>query len=634
MTGRDLVVVALAGVQRYIEESRTTTDLRAGSQIIAGLAAAGVECLLGDDRADARIVFPVEGRARGAEDGMPNRIVALLAAGTGPQAAGQVGRHLEQKWAHWVGQVFGEGDGRNARGELDTPGWPVVQWVSIPAEAGDYAAQWRRAQRLLAGRKNIRDFVQPLDAPRPLCTLSPRWRSVPPPQRAPEHMRDEDLSVPSWVKRLWHRRGGDKQTGFPSTKGIASAHYRADVLRKWDEPGIADAVRGLKECVDQVDREDISEAPLPGFTDEVKEAGAGDPAADWFRGRGAQWVYPGVWHLDSLAHRFGVKGEGEGFDLFEVSVGLGAMASTTLARAGEQAGLAPPSPHLAVLVQDLDSMGSFLSGKVPREVPGQDGEPLEVTAEEHGRISRMLSEVAAEQRSAVEKALGTVVYAGGDDLLALVPASRALDVARACHDAVRAPLPTASTGLLFFHHDSSLREALHRAHELLVEAKRRKGKHGLGIGYIRNSGAHADCVVGWADGSPPEDALRVFMPQGDRARIRLSPRLLADLVAERPHLDRGGTDGAGEGHRPLPRQVAQAEMRRLIRRHTTIAPPPGGRADPRDEEERGHEKRDDEELKEAFARDAVAALARLAPGTRLLDEDAVRVAVFLRQEVL
>ncbi|MDA2812546.1 type III-B CRISPR-associated protein Cas10/Cmr2 [Nocardiopsis sp. RSe5-2] len=621
MTGRDLVVVALAGVQRYIEESRTTTDLRSGSQIIAGLAAAGVECLAGDERLDARIVFPVEGRARGAEDGMPNRIVALVAAGAGPQAAEQVRDHLDGVWAHWVGQVFGEDDGRRAGGELDTPGWPVVQWVSVPAEAGGYAAQWHQAQRVLAGRKNIRDFAQPLDAARPLCTLSPRWRSVPPPRRAPEHMRSEDLSVPSWVKRLWHRRG-DKQKGFPSTKGIASAHYRAEVLRRWDEEGIAEAVAELKDCVDQVDRDDISEAALPGLPDDVKKAGSGDPVADWFRGRGAQWVYPGVWHLDSLAHRFGVTDDDGGF---ETAVGLGAMASKELARAGERAGLAPPSPHLAVLVQDLDSMGNFLSGRGR----GQDGKFLEVTAEEHGRISRMLSEVAAEQRSAVEKALGTVVYAGGDDLLALVPASHALDVARACHDTVRAPLPTASTGLLFFHHDSSLREALHRAHELLEEAKRRKaeagkeGKHGLGIGYIRNSGAHADCVVGWADGAPPEDALRVFTPQGDRARIRLSPRLLADLIAERAQLD-GSADGTGEDHHPLPREIAQAEMCRLVERHTTIAPPPGGSADPQA----------DKKLKQAFARDAVAALARLAPGTRLLDEDAVRVAVFLRQEVL
>ncbi|WP_408639027.1 type III-B CRISPR-associated protein Cas10/Cmr2 [Nocardiopsis suaedae] len=299
------------------------------------------------------------------------------------------------------------------------------------------------------------------------------------------------------------------------------------------------------------------------------------------------------------------------------------MASKALAQAGEQAGLAPPSPHLAVLVQDLDSMGRFLSGRGR----GQDGGPLEVTAEEHGRISRELSEVAAEQRSAVEKALGTVVYAGGDDLLALVPAAQALGVARACHDTVRAPLPTASTGLLFFHHDSSLREALHRAHELLAEAKRREGKHGLGIGYIRNSGAHAECVVGWADGAPPEEALRVFMPRGDSARIRLSPRLLADLIAERTHLD-GGADGAGEDHRPLPRGVAEAEMRRLIRRHTTVAPPPGGSAPPE------AAPKDDEKLKRAFAHDAVAALARLAPEGRLLDEDAVRVAVFLRQEVL
>lgn len=616
MSERDLVIIALSGVQRYIEESRTTADLHSASQIIAELAAEAVRRLESTD--DVRVVFPaaVDGRARGAGDGMPNRVVALVPEGTGPALAGGVQAHLDKTWNDWVGEIFG-------RSTDDTPGWPAVQWVSVPPDVGDYPEQWRQAQTLLARRKNIRDFQQPVDGDRELCTLSPRWRSVRPPGgRLPEHLRKEDLSPPNWVKRRWKwkvnrkKSGEEKQEGFPSTKGIASADFRAALLEDWARaPGAQDLDGSVQEILwgaDRISGNDIPETPIARLPEVAK-----NPNAAWLRGRGAQWVYPGSWHLDSLAYRYGFDRNDEE-RLFQVE--MGCLGVDGLMKAACARGIDPPSSHLAVLVQDIDSMGRYLSGRMK----GQGGDYLGVSEGEHARVSNRLSEIAAEQREAVEAALGVVVYSGGDDLLALVPASTALDTARACHDTVRAPLPTASTGLLFLHHDSSLQEGVQRAHALLKAAKRRDGKHGLGIGYIRNSGAHADCVLGWDDGGPegdgmrPEEALRVFVPQGDNARIRLSPRLLADLAAEQVPLA-GGQAGPPESW------IIKAEIRRLIERHTTLAPPPDGRIPDRAA---------DAGRVEAFGAEAVKALERMAPGRRLFDEDAVRVAVFLRQEVL
>lgn len=636
---RDLVVIALAGVQRYITESRTTADLRAASEIVARLAAEAVDRL--DREHDAQMVFPapVEQKEReGASDtgdGMPNRVVARLPAGTGPAAARDTAGHLDSVWGRWMKDVFGTD-------QYQVPGWPVVQWVSVPAGSGSYEQAWSQAQRALAERKNTRNFCQPGDTPGDLCMLSPRWRAADReslPQNVPTHLKREQLAVANWVKRLWHRTSSGSQESFPSTNAIASLPYRHAVLTLWDTvSGIDGLVRDLHQAAKAIGTDPIEETRTPGLP--------GTPTgteANWLRGRGSRWIFPESWHVDALSREFtdtadeaATKRADPGFVEAVRSGGKAAQALVELM--GDQ-GVPAPSPHLAVLVQDLDSMGRHLSGSKP----GQDGHFLELSRGHaaHTDVSARLGRTAARQRAAVKKAGGVVVYAGGDDLLALVPAAFALEATRACREANDPALPTASNGLLFFHHGSSLRQALAGAHELLEEAKELRNKNGLGVGFVRSSGSHARCVLPWEevpqDGVPapvgsPVDALELFVPKARHPRARLSPRLLPDLLAEQVHLDGGGEQVQGE-FEALPYRVAHAEMRRLVHRHTSLVPHPTNHrqdGDP-DAETDGPAERDRKERK-AFSEEATTALERMAPGRRLVDEGAVRVALFLRQE--
>lgn len=607
---RDLVVIALAGVQRFITESRTTADLRSASEIVAHLAAEAVRHL--ESVHNARIVFPSptsEG-LRGVDDGMPNRVVALLPPGKGGSAAANTKERLAGVWECWVREVFG-------RPMYQVIGWPVVQWVSVPAGVGSYEEKWEKAQRLLAERKAVRDFPQPWDEPAELCTLSPRWRSTMPPTAAPEHMENEKLAVANWVKRLWHRqtRSG-RSSGFASTNAIASAPYRAEVLRRWDsDAAIPVDVRALFDRAAELGPDKVAEKALDWLPQvrNVDEAG-------WLRGRGSRWVFPSSWNLDALAHEF-ERDRNE--QAFARTVREGWQAARRLEETMARHRVDPLSPHLAVLVQDLDSMGRFLSGRQE----GRDREFLEVSEGTHADVSRSLSAVAHQQREAVSGAGGTVVYAGGDDLLALVPAALALNATRECQKAIPHHLPTASTGLLFFHHDSSLSQALRRARDLLDGAKDRPDKHSMGVGFVRHSGSHARAVLPWTrEGAPdgsPDRTLRVFLPQGEYTRVHLSPQLLGDLSVAAIHLDGGDETTRVRDQRVLPPTVARLEMRRLVLRHTRLSPLPEGQpSDPQG----------DRDLRESFADQVVTALEHMAPGPRLMDESAVRVALFLRQE--
>ncbi|MEU1900658.1 type III-B CRISPR-associated protein Cas10/Cmr2 [Nocardiopsis dassonvillei] len=601
---RDLVVIALSGVQRYITESRTTVDLRSASQIVAYLASTAVDHL--DSVHGARIVFPSPSgtSARGVDDGMPNRVVALLPPGKGSQAAADVQAYLTDTWEGWVEEVFGTP-------QYLFPGWPVVQWVSVPAGTGSYAQAWSLAQRSLAERKNVRDFSQPWDEQRELCSLSPRWRSSEAPASAQGHQRKELLAQPNWVKRLWHTTETGRASGFASTNAIASSLYRDAVLRLWrDDPGIRELVQYLYLCADALGEDPVRERPLEWLA-KVPD----DEHARWLRGRGSRWVFPGSWHVEVLAREFS---RDTADPEFVRTVRDGWEAARALAEAMGGHDVDPPSPHLAVLVQDLDSMGRFLSGRQRSR-----GSRTEVSEKAHQSISRLLTEVARDQRAALKSVGGTVVYAGGDDLLALVPAAHALEAARVCHDAVPPQLPTASTGLLFFHHGSSLRRALHRSHELLEAAKQRPDKHALGVGMVRNSGAHAECVLDWAGDADPVAALKAFTPEGPQARVRLTPGLLDDLRAERVHLDGGDARESELFRHVLPLDAARKELRRLVFRHTHVRTSAG---------ERSLGAKKEAELRTEFADEAAEALEQMAPPGRLVDENAVRVALFLRQE--
>jgi hypothetical protein len=508
--GRDLVVIALPGVQSFIAEARTTADVAAASGIYQRLAKRVVDTLKADPR--AQVVLPGEA---GTEEGMPNRIVALVTENEGPAVARAATDAARAAWRAWVRRTFRDH-------EPPTPGFPRVRWVCVPPERDGYRGQWDRAQRLLAARKNVGDFQPQEWQRRALCSLTPRWPAErQAPTGAPKHDRDAKLSAVGWVKRLW------REERFPSTPSIASVRYRIEVAKRMDDDEVRQAVRDLERLAVEA----RAEEPVPGLDHEPHP---------WLALEAGPWVYPERWQPRALAREAGSDDP----DAFEQRAGSGQRAARRLLEAMEN--VAPLPGYLAVLVQDLDSMGRFLSDHAS-------------SPDTHKRVSRDLLTLATEQRQALRdpQLSGVPVYAGGDDLLAFVPAATALTAARRCHDLVSAhDLPTASTAVLFFHYHASIQQAMNEARELLKQAKKTiPGKHALAVGYLRRSGARAESIQPWdaPDGRNSAELFGIFA-RGNR----LSPRLVADLERDRDEL----------GDLMNDERLYRAELARLVRRHT------------------------------------------------------------------
>ena len=248
-----------------------------------------------------------------------------------------------------------------------------------------------------------------------------------------------------------------------------------------------------------------------------------------------------------------------------------------------------PPVYYAILMMDADHMGQWLKGdnapqvrevlhpKMVRyyEECGEQGRAgldakRPVGPALHASISEALNNFASHiAPGIVEKHRGTMIYSGGDDVLALLPMRQAV----ACADELRRAFQgdedenvpgwiqvnerqllvmgdkaTLSAGIAFVHYMQDLRLALDAARKAEKDAKS-AGRNLLTLHFMRRSGEHAQARLPWPCTPWFRDLTRGF---ADGATDRWAYRLRAEL----PTL--GATN--------LPDAAVRAEIRRLVNR--------------------------------------------------------------------
>ncbi|NLX98476.1 MAG: type III-B CRISPR-associated protein Cas10/Cmr2 [Rhodopirellula sp.] len=192
--------------------------------------------------------------------------------------------------------------------------------------------------------------------------------------------------------------------------------------------------------------------------------------------------------------------------------------------------LGAPPVYYGVLMMDGDSLGEWLSGKkspqvrdvlhpqvreyfeqFPEAAAGLDAR-RPVTPALHAAISEALANFAlCFVPEIVTRHRGTLIYAGGDDVLALLPTAGAIRCAHELQETYRrpwqvdragqrrllmGPRATLSAGLAVVHHKEDLRFALKAARDAEQGAKR-SGRDTLRIAACRRSGEHASALCPW-----------------------------------------------------------------------------------------------------------------------------------------
>jgi CRISPR-associated protein Cmr2 len=207
---------------------------------------------------------------------------------------------------------------------------------------------------------------------------------------------------------------------------------------------------------------------------------------------------------------------------------------------------APPA-YYAILMMDGDHMGGWLRGDHAPEVRGvihpqlvQYYEKCNTQARQalqarrpvgpalHAAISTALVNFALHfAPHIVEKYHGTLIYAGGDDVLALLPTSEALACASQLRTTYRQEWgqddaqtreyllmgrrATLSAGLVIAHYKEDLRYALQEARRAEKAAKE-AGRDALQILVLRRSGEHTSALCPWDFLPTMEQWVKAFLP--------------------------------------------------------------------------------------------------------------------------
>ncbi len=172
--------------------------------------------------------------------------------------------------------------------------------------------------------------------------------------------------------------------------------------------------------------------------------------------------------------------------------------------------------YIAVIAMDGDRMGETLSNLN--------------TEDEHRGFSSSLAKFAGMVGSIVDKHNGYLIYDGGDDVLAVVPAKQAVACAKNLREIWDNQVKgkTASAGIAVGHVSVPIQDLVHKAHAAESRAKSDYGRNALAVSVFKRSGEILEWGCKW-----PSKSLYIFEQLRDSLDENLSGRFpykLAELL--------------------------------------------------------------------------------------------------------
>lgn len=516
-----VLIFTFSPIQQFIAAARRTSDLYVGSKMLAQLSQAAARAI----EQHGTLIYPAE-----LSLDVPNKIVARIPearAGVIVQGAQQA---LIDEW-----QRIAKTASRALRRLDPTPDgvWQAIwerqtarhwetYWVVASTADRSYRVAYEEATRALDAAKRTRLF-EASEEPGLKDSLSGQrealhtagqdarayWAAVSQ-QVIPAKLRPdgrERLDAIGVVKRFSELAD---QTRFPSTSTVASADFLARASEH-----LAGYRHALRELLgDRLYRvRDDGDWPYDGdllftetLTPERLSASYGLTNPDPLKLQTAQRALTEVYKL-----------------------------------VGDR-----PSPYFAVLVLDGDSIGE----RVGECLTAPDPETA------HRELSQRLTTFARQVNPIAKQYQGSLVYNGGDDVLALAPLSSAMSLARALAREFEAVTGgTASAGVALVHHLYPLGAALRAARQAEASAKQfenrrtNRRKDAVSVCALKRGGETLEARSSW-------DLVEEVLPEvvkwfGEEA---LSSRFAYD-VAQTAH------------NLPEANEAFKAEMKRLIKRH-------------------------------------------------------------------
>jgi CRISPR-associated protein Cmr2 len=601
-TFNGLLVFSIGPVQDFIAAARRTQDLWMGSFLLAYLASRALKAM---QKAGAQVLYPdlksqplLEpsfGQRQHRLATLPNKFtVAVGSLDEGEALAKQAEKAVFDTW-HEVSQAvcskflahLPDAKGWSDVWMAQTEKWLEVYWAVTPRDAlptsdqGSYGALHGYAQRAFDARKGLRNFA-PAEERGEKCTVcairsalrrasGPRkdqqrhWRKVAAATRqipglyvALDAEGNERLCAICTIKRFaqqfYFEPKYDLKATFPSTSSVATALFRRDVLNE--------AAQAAGDFVRSLERAKGRDAQLNQIKSLHKPTQSGLPLLDaldsdrWgFTHYDGDLLLEETYTERKLRRDYGLNFDGQ--TLNSLRAALGQLLS--------QAEGQPPR-YYAVLAMDGDKMGE--------KINQMDDD------KEQQAISNALRRFATDvQRIVEDEGGGRVVYAGGDDVLALLPLGTALNTANALRQAYTQQAGqnfTFSGGIAIAHHQAPLNGVLAAARAAEHAAKDLYDRDAVCVVALKRSGEPLRVGAHWQeeDVSCDTPTLVDRLYKHFKASDKLSPKFAYETYAQAPGLALSRYQVSNNGRLQVTREpgvplkALESALRRLaVQRH-------------------------------------------------------------------
>lgn len=484
------MAISIGPVQEFIASARRSRDLWFSSWLLSELSKAAAIAILdmvATAADNAKLVFPFpESPTRLHDDDFTVANVIAAVVDEPLQVGQRVRQQLDARLQFLADRALAQID--NPVHNLHTLKIAQLQiqdlvectWAATPIEAGDYVAARRKTLALLAARKGTRNFPgipwQQREG-RQKSSLDGRRESVIPEHRYPSPNDSQAVQThkAAQLYRLYKAGGAERLSGvdllkrlgtnseqdvhFPSTSHMAAQPF----LQRLHAQGTG-AIAQFDALVQTLKRLGLQ-------PERVHRSVPNDEG------------YDGSLLFASRIQSLGAE---QGLDEPKIQDAMTVVTDFLKAIA-----IGTPAPYYALLVADGDRMGKVI-----------DAQP---SLETHQQLSATLSRFAEKVKSTVAAHRGALIYAGGDDIMALLPLHHVLacteELARlfytqmADYQTVDEERATLSAGIAICHHLEPLSDALPLARSAEKTAKRFPNKNAVAVLLDKRSGA-ARTVVG------------------------------------------------------------------------------------------------------------------------------------------
>lgn len=467
MKPSSLLKFQIGPVQEFIAQARSTRDLWSGSYLLSWLMAAGIARLL---KEGGTPIFP-------AADDQP-----LVAFHLGNQAPGDQKALLTPNLPNlFVARVPVEPLERAKAIAMSVVDAIKAEWVAIASSV------WDEHSELGIGAEHEARFNAQVNR-----FLSISWQITP--------ETGADSYAEDYGNNGWHL-DAVRQTREFAAWGAGQIRVGGD---KDSLNGRDEAVAGGKDALARVETR-------------FKHLFKHDDHL------GAVTLIKRVWHLTFLAGKRGLK---TGLGEFKIRSTRAIAARDSRDDDDENTETSHGDKYLAAIAFDGDSIGAWVSGDKLTD--------KSELREHHSNFSHCLSKFALDRARKIIEGdepapkdghfKGFLVYAGGDDVVALVPAEDAIGIAQELRNAFceettsigQNEHPDASAGIAIAHFKSPLQDLIREAQSAEKRAKNIVGRPAFSVTLMKRSGEIAHWGCKWDSGGVElHDAIATALRNGD-----------------------------------------------------------------------------------------------------------------------